>query len=234
MRKTISILILAVMAMGTVSAQTADEIARKYVEAIGGAKKWKALKSRKMTFDLSMQGITLSGTMVGDAKGRERTDISFNGMNIIQAYDGTNAWAVSPPEGITTPTKLSGPQAEALADVEFLDEFIDYKSRGFAITLEGEETFGDKTYHKIKLVKKEGKEEFYFFDKETNLLKVKRETGLQGLTDTHYSDYQDVDGLKVPMKFEVKSGGATMQSISVKNVELNVEAKDDFFAFPGK
>lgn len=227
-------MILAIMAMGTISAQTADDVAKKYVEAIGGAKKWKAIKTRKITFSLQTQGVTLAGTVVGDSDNRERTDISFNGMNIIQAYDGTTAWAISPPEGITTPTKLTGPQAEAMAGKEFLDEMIDYKSRGFTISLEADETIDGTAYTKLKMVKKGGKEEFYFFDKKTNFLAVKRETGLQGTTDTHYSDYQEVAGVKVPMKFEVKSGGFTVQAIDISKTEMNVPVTDDMFAFPSK
>ncbi len=226
-------MILAVMAMGTLSAQTADDVAKKYVEAIGGAKKWKAIKTRKITFSLVTQGMTLPGTVIGDSDKRERTDIAFNGMEIVQAYDGTTAWALSPPQGITTPTKLTGAQAEAASSKEFLDEMIDYKARGFQISLEADETIDGKAYTKIKMVKKGGKEEFYFFDKETNLLAVKRESGLQGTTDSHYSEYQDVDGLKVPTKIEVKSGGFTIQSITISKTEMNVPVTDDMFAFPG-
>lgn len=226
-------MILAVMAMGTLSAQTADEVAKKYVEAIGGAKKWKAIKTRKITFSLVTQGMTLPGTVIGDSDQRERTDIAFNGMEIVQAYDGTTAWALSPPQGITTPTKLTGAQAEEASSKEFLDEMIDYKARGFEISLEDDETIGGTAYTKIKLVKKGGKEAFYFFDKETNLMAVKRETGLQGTLDSHYSEYQDVDGVKVPMKIEVKSGGFTVQSITISKTEMNVPVTDDMFAFPG-
>lgn len=226
-------MILAVMAMGTLSAQTADEVAKKYVAAIGGAKKWKAIKTRKMTFNLQTQGMTLTGTVVGDSDNRERTDIAFNGMSIVQAYDGTTAWVLSPPQGITTPTKLTGAQADEQANKEFLDEMIDYKSRGFVISLEADETVGDKAYTKIKMVKEGGKEEFYLFDKETNLLMVKRETGLQGTVDTHYSDYSEVEGVVTAMTFEVKSGGFTVQKVEVTKMEINVPVTDDLFVFPG-
>lgn len=233
MRKTISMMILAVMAMGTLSAQTADEVAKKYVEAIGGAKKWKAIKSRKTTISLAQSGVNIPGYIVGDESNREKLQLTFNGMTMIQAYDGTTAWTVNPFQGITAPTKLEGEQAKQVSETSFLDEFIDYSKRGFTISYEGEEDFDGAACHKLKLTKKSGTESVHYFNKETGLQMGESQMANGQPSVTYYGDYKEVEGVKMPMKISQRTGIAPF-TITITEVEFNLEVADTEFAYPGK
>lgn len=226
-------MILAVMAMGTLSAQTADGIAKKYVEAIGGAKNWKAVKTRKSTISLAQSGVNIPGFIVGDNSNRERLELTFSGMKMVQAYDGTTPWTINQFQGISDPTKLEGEQAKQVSEVAFLDEFIDYKKRGITLNYEGEEDLEGVACYKVKLTKKSGTESVHYFDKESGLqMGSGQMTGGQ-LSVTHYGDYQEVEGVKMPMKISQKTGIAPF-TITIVKVEFNIDVTDDMFAFPSK
>ncbi|WP_457818024.1 hypothetical protein, partial [Staphylococcus aureus] len=52
------------LALGfSVSAQTADEIIAKYITAIGGADKWRQIKSLKIEGQAEVQGLVVPFTM---------------------------------------------------------------------------------------------------------------------------------------------------------------------------
>lgn len=234
MKKILSLMFIGLMTLSAAQAQTADEIAKKYVNAIGGAAKWKAIDSRKMTITMMTQGIQLPGTIVGDKANRQRVEFNFNGMKIVQAYDGETAWMINPPQGMTTPTKLTGAQAEGMANNQFLDDFIDYAKRGSALELKGDEELEGTTYTRVDLTNKDGKSKSYYFDKNTHLIMaVKEENAFGQSTITLMEDYQEIDGVKVAMKLSVKVGAIVVQQIKVDKVEHNVALTDDMFAFPG-
>ena len=233
MKKILSIALLAILTMGVANAQSADAIAKKYVEAIGGAAKWKALKSRKMTVTLNQQGFDIPGYIVGDASNRQRLELEFSGMKMIQASDGKTAWGMNGFMGETAPKKLEGDQAAAMEDEVFLDEFIDYKKRGYAIELVGEADIDGKSCHKIKLTKKSGNETTYYFDKDSGLMLAEEGVTAGQTMMSVYSDHTEVEGLMMPMKITQKQGGATLFTITTTKTELNIATTDDMFAFPG-
>lgn len=233
MKKILTLTLMALMTLSVAHAQTADAIAKKYVEAIGGAAKWKALKSTKLTITLNQQGFDIPGYILADNQNRERFELEFNGMKMIQANDGETAWGMNQFMGQTSPAKLEGAEAEAAKNTEFLDEFIDYKKRGYSISLEGETGMEGKSCYKIKLTKADGDDTIYYFDKETGLM-VAEEVEAQGqMVMMVVSDYSEVEGLNMPMKIAQKASGATLLTITINKVEFNVETANDNFAFPG-
>ena len=237
MKKILSIAQLALLTMGVANAQTADAIAKKYVEAIGGAAKWKAVKSMKQTINISTQGIDIPGTIVSDAKNRARVDVTAMGSKIVQAKDGITAWWINPFQGATQAAKMPAAVAKEFLAQEFLDNIIDWKKRGSTLTLDGEEKVGDKDCFKLKLVRKDQSEVFYFIAKDNYTLVMSRAKssaqGTEQTVDTLFSDYEDFGGLLIAKKIVNKTGGAVRETTTIQAVELNVEVTDDMFAFPG-
>lgn len=221
------------MAVGTISAQTADGIAKKYVEAIGGASKWKAVKSRKYTISLAQSGVEIPGVILGDKGNRQRLELNFSGMQMVQAYDGTTPWTINQFQGVNEPTKLEGEEAKQLSETEFLDEFIDHKKRGFTISYEGEQTVEGTESYKVKLTKKSGTETFHFFSKEGGF-QIAQSSMVQGQERmTYFGDYKELEGMKYPSTISVKSGPGPY-TITIIKAEYNVEIGDEAFTFPGK
>lgn len=235
MRKIVSLLLLSMLTLTVAKSQTptAEQIVSKYIKAIGGSAKWKALKNMKLIVTLRTQGIDLAGEVNATADGKQRMEFTFNGAKMIRAYDGTTAWTLDQFSGMMAPTKLGEAEAADLADEEFLDEFIDYKQKGAVISYLGKEEYEGLSYHKISKKNKNGEEALFLFDEETNLLVLKRETSDGQQIETQFQDYKETDGFTMPMKVIGKSGGQILQSFIVSKAVLNVEMPAALFAFPG-
>ena len=235
MKKLLGTFFIMLLTLSVVNAQTADEIVNKYLDALGGTDKLQSVKSRKADIVMSTSGIQLPGVIYEDNKNRQKLELTYQGMKIINSYDGETAWAQSPPAGMPQPTKLSGAEAEAMADNEFLNEFINWKSRGMKVELKAEESLDGKSYYRIDLTTPKGKLTKYFVDKETYLVAATKEMSptLGQEVTSYVSEYKEFNGIMVPTQVSVKAGGMELQAIKVNNVEHNVEIPDSVFAFPG-
>lgn len=230
--KKILILTLLVFAISS-QAQSVDAVVDKYVSAIGGAAKWKALKNQKMTITLTQSGIDIPGYIINESSNKERLELEFQGMKMVQAYDGDVAWTINQFQGISQPTKLEGAQAEDVADNEFLNSFIDYKKRGFTITYEGEGEIEGTACDLLKLVTPKGKESTHYFDKETGYQLAEKEMANGQESMSLYQNHTEVDGFLIPMKIIQKIGGVEAFRITVNKVESNIEVDQSIFSFPG-
>jgi hypothetical protein len=57
---------------------------------------------------------------------------------------------------------------------------------------------------------------------------------MKGVTlDTYLSDYEEVEGLVIPMFMEQKVNGQTMMSMTFENITVDPEIEDDFFSMDG-
>ncbi len=222
-----------------VQAQTADEIIAKSFVTLGGADKWKALKTTKSEAKMAMMGFEFAGTMYNAEPNKMRVEIDVMGQKIIQCYDGSTAWWINPlqvgPDAQVMPEEM----AESVKNQEFQSPLLDYASKGNKVTFEGKETIDGTECHKIKLVKKDGNEEFYFFDTENFVPVMVRAAIKTGPTagqfsETFMSDYQEVSGLMFPFFLETKVAGQSVQKVTLSKVTLNEEMKDDMFLFPKK
>lgn len=235
MKKFIGTLFIMFLAITVVKAQTADEIVNNYLNALGGSAKLESVKSRKVDIVMTTSGIQLPGVIYEDNKNRQKLELTYQGMKIINSYDGETAWAQSPPAGMPQPTKLSGAEAEAFTNNEFLNEFINWKSRGMKVELKAEESLDGKSYYRIDLTTPKGKLTKYFIDKETYLVEATKEISpsLGQEVTSYLSDYKEFNGIKMPTQVSVKVGGTVVQAIKVNAVEHNVVIPDSVYAFPG-
>ena len=92
---------LAALALtATLSAQTVDEIIAKHVQALGGMEKMQAQKTRRATGKRSVPGGLESPiTLIQKRPEMFRANITFQGMDVIQAYDGKTGWQIDPTQG---------------------------------------------------------------------------------------------------------------------------------------
>lgn len=223
----------------TVQAQTADEIIAKSFEILGGVDKWKELKTTKSEAKMAMMGFEFAGTMYNAQPNKMRVEVDVMGQKIVQCYDGSTAWWINPlqigPDAQVMPEEM----AESVKNQEFQSPLLDYSSKGHNVVLEGKETVEGTSCFKLKLTKKDGTEEFHFFDAE-NYVPVMVRTPIKSgpaagqFSETFMSDYQDVNGLMFPFFLETKVAGESAQKITLSKVVLNEEMKDDMFLFPKK
>lgn len=241
--KLLALLFLTTLISG-VNAQNVDEILAKYFENTGGISNWKALQSMKVEGTMNMQGMDLDFNMVTKRPDLQRMQIKVQGMEIVQAYDGQDAWMINPFASGTEPVKMTPEESKEMTDRKFEDEFIDYKSKGHEVTLLGQEEIDGVKCHKIQIIKnknndKEDVTEIHYFDTENfvpiMVVSYARSGPMKGSeSNTYLSDYQEVNGFMIPFSTETKMNGQSLMKMTFKNVSLNEQIDNSVFAFPKK
>jgi outer membrane lipoprotein-sorting protein len=246
MKKLIAVLLLSSFTLCSWS-QTVDGIVGKYLESIGGAENWKAVKTMKLTGMVPTPQGDFTFEMFRKTPNKFIISLTVMDQKMVpQAFDGETAWTLNPFAGEPIPQKLPEDQAKAVKlESDFEDPFIDYAKKGNEVTYEGTEAVDGVNCHKLKLTRNKGKtgEESvttYFLDTETNLPIMSRQTPAAGQmagqeVSTYYSDYQDTgNGLILPFTLDTKVGGQSVQIVKFTAAEFNGEVSDEIFKYTGK
>lgn len=237
MQNRVLLTLLILIFSTNLDAQTADQVINSYVKFIGGEKKWKKVKTIITSGEYDYGGIVFPFTAYSKAPNLYKFIVPFSGKYYAQAFDGTKGWKIDAFKNETVSTLLNGKSALAMAneaDVELVSSLIAYAKKGHQAILEGADSVQGKFCHKIKLIKQNGEIEYYYFDTSNSelLLKVaiSKNVELQGtLLKTFFSDYRDVDGIKIPFKSISESDGQMILSITIKNAEVDSAVDDKIF-----
>ena len=218
-------------------APSARDIADAYLENTGGEEAYRNLKSMEMSGVTAMQGMEFPLTITTVAGDKMRVDVDVQGQKIIQAYDGATAWQVMPFQGITKPTAMSEEESMDMAETKFKSEFVDSEERGYKLeSVEGKEVEGAATYG-VRVTNDEGYDRTYYFDTEYMIPVMVSSVGKGGpmkgvVTEVYMSNYEEVDGMMVPMYMDTKMNGQSVQKVTLKEVKLNVEVDEAMFSLP--
>ena len=226
------------------AAQTADDIIDKSLAAQGGREALGKLTSRstKGTLVVTSGAGDLPGTIeiLNQAPNKVRTLINLDltavgagSITVDQRFDGTNGYSIDSMRG---ESEITGGRLESLRNNSFPSPFLTYKERGTKVVLAGKEKVGDRDAYVLSITPAAGPASRTWIDAES-YLPVKTsstvdtpETGpLEQITE--FSDYREVDGVKVP--FTVHSTSA-VQSFTAKitTVEHNVKIDPALFVKP--
>ena len=235
-KKTIFFLCFFIFSL-TVHAQTVDEIITKYIAFTGGAEQWKKVRTMVTSGTYNYGGMEFPFISYSKAPDRYKYVVSSNGKYFAQAFDGNTGWRIDGFKDETKKTILTGRPALAMAneaDVELESPFINYQQKGHKAMLEGKDTIEGKLCFKIQFIKNNADTATYFFNTE-NFELIKKQAIAKNaeldnaMLDTFYSDYQIVQGLKIPFKSVSKVGDQTILTIVIKKVEINTPIPDSDF-----
>lgn len=216
-----------------------DELVAKNLEARGGAAKIQAIKTLKSEGKLLFGG-QLEVTFVQFQKAPEsvRSEASLQGLTQVQAWDGKEAWQISPFQGRKDPEKMTTDDAKALADDAPIGGLLsDWQAHGSKVEYLGSEDVDGTEAHKLKVTLKNGDVEYVYLDPdhflEIRTVAQRSVRGTQVETVNDYGDYEQVDGVYFPFSIstENKADGSRQQT-TVEHAEANVELADSLFAFP--
>ena len=221
---------------------TVDELVTKNIEAKGGQAALEAIKAIRFEGRLLVnQGqIEIKYTETKQRPGKVRTDGVLQGMNLIQAYDGTSGWKVFPIYGRKDPEKMSADESKSLIeDAEIGGPLEHWKEEGKTISYLGTEDVEGTAAHKLKVVRKNGDISYVYLDPdyflEIRILDQRIEQGAQVEVETDLGDYEKVNGVYFPFSIEVGNKGSTdKQKIIIEKAEANVPVDDTIFEFPAK
>ena len=226
-------------------AQTVDEVIEKHLTAIGGRAALAKVKSRSMTGTIALNTPVgeLSGPVqiMNQAPNKSRTliklDLSAVGageMTVDQRFDGSVGFVSDSMQGNRD---ITGNQLENMKNATFPSPFLDYKERGVTVELGVKEKVGTRDAYLLTVKPKAGPAVRQWVDAETYLplrVAVKVEVPQMGEVEqtTEFSDFRDVDGVKVP--FTIKSSSSAQSfTITLTKVEHNSKIDETLFVKPG-
>ena len=233
------VLVALALASGGAQAIGVDELVAKNLEARGGAAKLQAIKTLKASGKLVFGGqFELTFVSYRKAPESSRTEVSLQGLTAVQAWDGHEAWQISPFQGRKDPEKMSADDARALADdAPIGGALLDWQAAGSKLEYLGTEDVDGTDAHKLKVTRKNGDIEYLYLDPDhwLEIRRVSQRTvrGTQVETVEDYGDYEQVDGVYFPFSIasESKADGNHQQT-TIEKVETNVPVEDAVFAFP--
>ena len=184
----------------------------------------------------------LSGTIevLNEAPNKTRSlvkiDLSSVGggsLVVEERFDGTSGYAMDTLQGNGA---ITGSRLENLRNAIFPSPFLDYKQRGTKIELAGKETVGDRDVFALIMTPASGPAVRLSIDAATYLpVKVAVTVDLPQVGSVEqtfeFSDFRDVDGVKVPFALKGMTGAQSF-SIVFSKVEHNVKIDPALFVKP--
>jgi outer membrane lipoprotein-sorting protein len=239
--KKILLSLLAVLVLGApLCSQTLDEVLAKNYQARGGLEKLKALAGWKLSGKMvvAAQGLDLPVVIWQKTPDRMRVETTFQEKKIVQACDGRKAWWIMP--FLSEDAQPMPPEQDRLFrdQAVFENPLVVFGEKGYKLELLGSEEMDGKPVFKLKLVKADGKEIFYYLDAGSGLelkssLLVK--TGeSEALIDIIYSDQRPVNGIMMPFVVENRLNGQPQMQMTFEEIEINPAMGDALFAMPDK
>jgi outer membrane lipoprotein-sorting protein len=238
-RRFLLILCCLTMLTLTATAQTADEVINKHIQARGGMEKLKAVKTIRYTGKMIVgQGLEAPSVMEQKRPNSMRLEFTIQGLTGIQAYDGKTGWMVMPFGGKKDPELMGEDQLKSvIEEADFDGPLVDYKEKGNKVELLGKEPVEGTDAYKLKVTLKNGDVDYLYLDTDS-YLQLKQESkrtirGTERDSETTLGDYKEVEGLMIPFSFEAGVKGVPQkQKIVIEKVEINPALDDARFKMP--
>jgi predicted Zn-dependent peptidase len=197
-------------------------IADKYIAAIGGKANLVKISSYTMNASMSMQGQNIDFKIVKAQGGKELTTVTAMGQVVQkQVFDGKTGFS----EQMGKKVDMKPEQiAEKQKNTELFEELGFAKSADYK--LGGIEKIGGEDSYAIK-----GGDTTYYYSVATGLKtgetkKVKAQ-GQEMTIPSVFSNYKDVNGVKMPYTISVNQMGMDM-TMNVKSYDVNKATDADF------
>lgn len=222
-------------------AQSADELIAKHIQARGGLEPIRAVKSVVMTGKFRPPGFDgdFQFAETISRPGNVRTEITLQGLTVVQAWDGQTGWQIQPFSGRKDAERLTADDTKSLQEeADFESPLIDYKAKGATVAYLGQEDVDGAPAYAIRASLKNGDEQTYYLDPDAMLtIRVVTKQTLRGAeqqTVTDYGDYEKIDGVYFPLEIESgpKDQSNVRQRITIDKLTVNAAVDPAIFALP--
>ncbi|MEO7312239.1 MAG: hypothetical protein ABIX01_17690 [Chitinophagaceae bacterium] len=216
--KKLLIAVASVFAIGFTQAQTVDEVINKHIEAMGGKGNIEKIQNVVMEGTLTIQGAPISVTLTQVQGKLSRQDINAMGMKGYDFVTDKDGWSFMPFQGMQKPEpKTAEDVKESQSDLDLSGPLYNYATKGHKVELLGKEDVEGTECFKIKATLNNGKEMTFFLDPASYLIvrakEKKKVNGQEMELSVDFSDYKDVEGVKMPFSVTQPFGTVTMTSI---------------------
>jgi hypothetical protein len=239
MRRTLSLVLGIVFTTAVLSAQTAEELVAKNLQAHGGVDKIKAIKSYKYSGKFQQGSFSAQVSQEAKAPDYLREMFTLQGMTQIQAYDGKIGWQISPFEGRRDPEMLGEDDMRDLVeDADFHGPLVDSKEKGNTVEYLGHDTVDGDDVYRLKVTLKNGDIYYYYLDPDTYIeIRTERQQFIRGAvreTQTDLGSFKQVNGVFFP--FSISSGPKARPdqkgTVTIEKMEANVNIPETEFTMP--
>jgi hypothetical protein len=238
LRKALAGLAAGAILLAPALAQTVDDVIAKANEARGGLEKMKAVQSVRMKGRMTMgPGLEAPITIEMKRPKNARMEFTIQGMTGVQAFDGQQAWGISP-MGSQKPEPLPPEMAKDLDNQADIDgPLVDYKAKGHQVELVGKEKVEGSDAWKLKITLKSGDVQHLYLDADSHLeIRSESKRAVRGSeleVETTIGDYKEAAGLLWPHSIQsAAKGRPEKQSIAIESIEVNPAIDDARFKMP--
>lgn len=237
MRMTRAVVVGVLCMVAAASAQTAEELVAKNLQARGGVDKIKAVNTLKMT-GKAYFGINVEISQEQKRPNMLRQNFTVQGMTQIQSYDGSVGWQISPFQGRRDPELLGEDDMRDLVEDSDIDgPLVDYQAKGNKVEYLGHDQVDGDDVYKLKVTLKNGDIVYYFLDPDTYLeIKTERQQFIRGSVrdnEVLLGSYKQVGGVYYPFSIESGQKGAGDKArFTFDTIEVNVPIEDSYFKMP--
>jgi outer membrane lipoprotein-sorting protein/thiol-disulfide isomerase/thioredoxin len=212
-----------------------NSILERYVTALGGREAVANLKSRVTRARIDIAGVSFGGRLETFAKAPNMlvTVMKTESTGTVKrGFDGRTSWMISNQKEFKNPSPMD--LAALAADADFYRE-IKLKDHYSRVALVGTGTVGTRAAHIVEATPRIGAVEKLYFDVETGLL-LRRDAmsaSSRGVarSELYFSDWREVDGVKIPFKTTELTAGATY-IYTLEEVKHNVPLDEGIFRQP--
>ena len=235
--KTFLLSLTSLLLFFSATAQTADDIINKHIDAIGGKDKLSQITScvtEKTTEVMGNESKTT--TTIVNGKGY-RNEADFNGQQLVQVVTDKGGWNINPFTGSATATALTPEEYKSSEDAVYLpDPLFNYAQHGAKVELAGQEKVGDINAFKLNYTNKDSAVSTFYIDPSTWYIIQEVNTGIiqgqQTSITISYSDYKKTDfGVFVPYTVGIDMGQFNLKNTTTK-VEFNKSVDPTIFDMP--
>ncbi|MBK9736628.1 MAG: insulinase family protein [Saprospiraceae bacterium] len=211
---------------------TAAGIIADYINAIGGAEKLKAVKTKYVSMKTSMMGqdatfetyhaanpnkfalkIVMMGMTVNEQK--------FDGVKGIQSQMGQKK------------TVTDGPELETLKEQAIMFDQLYYNLPGYKLEVKSIENIDGVNCYKVVVTNPKQEITTEFYDIKSNLLvrsmQSKEMKGQSSNITTDYKDYKDVSGIMIPFTSTITGAMPAPMVLETVTIDINKVVADEVF-----
>jgi hypothetical protein len=203
---------------------SARAIVDRHIAAVGGRKAILTHSSSHAKGTMTVAGSGMSGTLniYGAKPNKSVVKINIGGIGEVEeGFDGKTGWSISPMSG---PRLTEGKELEEKQfDADFYSDLHE-EGRYTSMTTVDKVTFDGRPCYKLSLIRKNGAEDFDFYDVATGLKAGaigtrESQMGPMNVTQVHL-DYKKFGGLMVPTTMKQSAMGV-QQILTLTSVEFD-------------
>lgn len=208
---------------------TVDQVLDKYATALGGKMAIEKIRTRvEKGSRIGADGIAVPEEIYQEFPGKISVTTAYSKEALTTVSDGTKVWTVKG-------NQMDSDQAEQFKLEAYVGDPTHLKDIYREMFVEGTDKIGDTDVYVVSAMTRIGKQERFYFDKQTGLL-VRRFAAWPTVIGIYpfqvdYSDYRAVDGVQIPLAIQWSIPGRVW-SRKITDVKQNTVIDEAKFKQP--